>query len=152
MLPVRELELLCDHARRPGVARGIVYRYTGTAEAPIVDAPPPIQRVGYALVEMGDTLWAHRGDDTYARRIDYHGPRCKEGRWHCPRGIGASFTNDQGDGTAEAPWGQTPGRGARGLGEQFFDPATTMKKRLALAPPYSLDYTWNPYVGIAPPS
>ena len=151
LAPIRELELLCDHRRAPAIqARGVVYRFTGAAELPSPSAR--VQTRGYALVEMGTTLWAHRGDPrTCGRRIDYLGERCATPSWHCPHGLGAFLADGSphGDG-AELPWGQTPGKGAAALGEQFFDPALTLGRRLRFAAPYALDYEFNPFLGIGP--
>ena len=40
-------------------------------------------------------------------------------------------------------------------GSAFFDPALTLSRRLRFPPPFSLDYVWNPYLGVgrfrAPP-
>jgi hypothetical protein len=149
MVPVRELELFCDHRRAPQIQeRGVVYRYTGAADAPELVAPPPIQERGYALAEIGTTLWAHQRDPaTFGERMDYRGERCARTGWRCPRAIGQYFAGD-GAGSAEAPWGQTPGRGAHAAGDQFFDPAFTLARRLRIAAPYALDYVFNPYLGI----
>jgi hypothetical protein len=50
--------------------------------------------------------------------------------------------------SAEAPWGQSPGKGVKGLGEAFYDPAFTLSRRLKFAAPYSLSYEYNPYLGV----
>jgi hypothetical protein len=151
--PVRELELVCDHSRAPKLQeRGIVYRYTGEAQVPIIEAPPSTQSCGYALTEIATSLWPRRSEgQTFAQKIDYRGERCDEPSWSCPRGLGKRFTIATDGEGAEAPWAQTPGRGSLMLGEQFFDPAATLARRLTFADAYSLDYAYNPYIGIGEP-
>ena len=45
------------------------------------------------------------------------------------------------------PWEEGSGRGVDGRGLAFLDPAYTFSRRLAFAPPFSVEYLWNPYLG-----
>lgn len=142
-----DLQIECDHERAPHLEqRGVVYRYAGQAMTPVTGVAQQV--VGYDLVEMATSLWAQGASaDAFSRVMTFAGERCGSvPGWTCPRSVGAIFAGQ--GGSAEAPWAQTPGRGVNALGEQFFDPALTMSRRLSFASPVSLDYSWNPYLGI----
>ena len=155
------LSLSCHHAETPHLARrGIVYRFTGHADAPgPIEGPVAIQTVGYALIDLGQTFWPHLREigpqKVFATRMDYRGERC--GEFSCPSGIGAVLASAAGHDSTGMPWEEGSGRGVAHPGDTFFDPAYTLSRRLRFPMPYALDYTFNPYLGIgafdrAPPS
>jgi hypothetical protein len=143
---VPDLQIHCIHAMPPKLSsRGVVYRYTGQAGTP--DPTLATQEVGYELVEISSTWWAHAQDPAvFVRWRDFRGERCGTPGWRCPRHVGRGL-GGIGESVA-SPWGQSPGEGADAVGDTFFDPAFTLAKRLEWEPPYSLDYTFNPYIGI----
>jgi hypothetical protein len=145
---IRELELTCDHGRAPALQRaGVVYRFGGSAEVPTVGAAFQTRR--YALREIRGSLWLHLRDRaTFGDAFDYAGDRCSIAGVRCPHGIGRSFACGAERGDADAPWAQTPGRGGHATGDQFFDPAGTLDRRLKFPRPYALEYSFNPYLGI----
>ena len=97
------------HARRPELEQaGVVYHYTG--QAGTVVAGVDKQYVGYELVELSSTWWAHaRSHQTFSHFRDYHGERCASSGWDCPRDVGGAVAGDA-DACA-TPWSQSPGRG-----------------------------------------
>lgn len=149
---VDTLALQCRHEQTPRIERhGVVYRYTGRAEVP---RSLDDRDVGYALVEVGDSLWGHArdigrdagGGTTFSSAMDFAGARC--GVYPCPRGIGRVLAAAPGHGTTGLPWEERSGRGGTVRGEHFFDPAWTLGRRLRFPAPYSTDYLWNPYLAV----
>ena len=139
------LALRCNHREEPHISRhGVVYRYTGTASVP---RSLDDRDVGYALVEIGDTLWAHARDGgTFTSSMDFDGERCAS--FACPRGIGRQLSARPGHNSTGMPWEEGGGRGVKGRGSAFFDPAFTLAHRLRFPAPFSTDYLFNPYLGI----
>ncbi len=140
--------LRCHHKETPHIEkRGVVYRYAGFAAVP---RSLDDRDVGYALVEIGDTLWQHARAAgphlTFASLIDFHGERCAE--YDCPRGIGGVLAPQAGHDTTGMPWEEGGGRGVKSHGDAFFDPAFTLDKRLRFPHPFSTKYLFNPYLGI----
>jgi hypothetical protein len=142
------LSLSCHHKEAPHIARrGVIYRYRGVAQLPrgLDD-----RDVGYALVEVGDTLWVHARSAgphaTFASLIDFRGERCRE--FECPRGIGGVLAAARGHGSTGMPWEEGGGRGVHARGSAFFDPAFTLARRLRFAAPFSTEYLFNPYLGV----
>jgi len=141
------LALECDHDEAPRVGRGVVYRWKGRAEQP---RSSDDRDVGYALVEIGESLWRHARElgphATFAKTMSFDGDRCR--LFRCPTGIGSVLAAATGHASTGALWEESSGRGVRARGEAFFDPAYTLSRRLRFAAPFSLDYEWNPYLGI----
>jgi hypothetical protein len=142
------LALRCHHREQPHIEkRGVVYRYTGDATAP---RSLDDRSVGYALLEIGDTLWQHARAAgphlTFASLIDFHGERCD--RYDCPRGIGGLLAPARGHGSTGMPWEEGGGRGVKQRGDAFFDPAYTLSRRLRFPAPFATEYVFNPYLGI----
>jgi hypothetical protein len=140
------LSLACHHGETPHFERnGVVYHYTGRAEVP---SSPDDRDVGYALQEIGDTLWAHVHDTgphaTFAAAFDYHGERC--GLFRCPRQIGGELASAEGHSSTGLPWEESSGTSYRG--EHFLDPALTFSRRLRFPAPFSTSYVFNPYLGV----
>jgi hypothetical protein len=140
--------LSCHHREAPHLSRtGVVYRYTGTAEVP---RGPNDRQVGYALVEIGDTMWRHVREvgphATFSDAMDYAGERCH--RFACPRRIGTKLAAARGHSSTGFPWEEGPGRGGRHRGDAFLDPALTLSRRVAFGAPFSTEYVFNPYLGV----
>lgn len=99
------LELECWHKDSPHIEkRGVVYRFRGRAEVPrSIDD----RNVGYQLLEMRDSLWAHARDcgphAVFSSLMDFRGARCGRGLV-CPRGIGAQLSAAPGHASTGAPW------------------------------------------------
>jgi hypothetical protein len=138
------------HKDVPHIAKhGVVYRFRGRAEVPrSIDD----RNVGYQLLELRDSLWAHARDcgphAVFSSLMDFRGARCGAGLT-CPRAIGAQLVAAPGHSSTGAPWEESPGRGCKQRGEAFFDPAYALSRRLRFPAPFSLDYRWNPYLGVA---
>jgi hypothetical protein len=146
--PIDALALRCHHKERPHIAHhGVVYRYKGAAGLP---RSLDDRDVGYALVEIGDTLWQHAHTSgphaTFSSLIDFHGERCD--RYDCPRGIGGLLAPAAGHDSTGMPWEEGGGRGVGSRGDAFLDPAFTLSRRLRFPPPMSTDYVFNPYLGV----
>ena len=137
--------LRCKHREAPHISRrGVIYRYTGT---PAIPRSLDDRDVGYALIEVGETLWAHARDGgTFASSMDFNGERC--GLLKCPHGIGRVLSARPGHGSTGMPWEEGGGRGVKARGSAFFDPALTFARRLRFPAPFSTDYLYNPYLGI----
>jgi hypothetical protein len=145
------LQLTCKHSVAPHVRHGVVYRYTGLASVP---RGSDDRDVGYALVEIEDTLWKHAHEAgphaTFSSLMDFHGERC--GRYLCPRAIGRELAPAKGHGSTGMPWEERPGRGVHARGDHFFDPAFTLARRLRFPGAFSTDYLYNPYLGVGEPA
>jgi hypothetical protein len=104
---------------------------------------------GYKLLPLETTMWAHIHESglgkAFQSLIDFEGERC--GTLSCPKQFGGVFEGNEGTSPGE-PWAQEGGNGVKPVGDQFFDPAYTMSQRLSFLAPFSLDYCWNPFVGI----
>jgi hypothetical protein len=145
------LALECHQDETPHIEqRGVVYRYRGRADVP---RSLDDRDVGYALVDFATSVWPHAHEvgphAVFSSAIDFHGERCSQRAFLCPRAIGGLLAAAVGHGTTGLPWEETPGRGVSSLGESFFDPALALSRRLSFAAPFSLDYSWNPYLGVA---
>ena len=143
------LALTCHHGEVPHIKeRGVVYHFSGTAEVPrSIDD----RNVGYALEEIGDTLWAHAHDKgphaTFASLMSFEGERCGP-LFICPRAFGAVLSSRRGHGSTGMPWEEGSGRGMSRRGEAFFDPAYTLSRRLAFPAPFATNYVYNPYLSV----
>jgi MYXO-CTERM domain-containing protein len=144
-----DLQLSCNHTEAPHIAgTGVVYEPDLPATQPVVVDGQAVH-AGYALVEIYGSFWSRRAEvgpgKTFKELIDFDGARCSV--LACPKQFGGAFMGDDGS-PPGGPWSQEGGAGVSAKGSQFFDPADTMKKRLAFPEPFSLDYCHNPYVGV----
>lgn len=142
------LALYCSHHRTPHLARrGVVYRYAGQAAAP---RSLDDRDVGYALVEIGESWWprATQGgpNATFATIFDFQSARCRT--YLCPSKIGRLIAPSPGRASTGMPWEEGSGRGAKRIGEAFFDPAYVLGQRLRFPAPFSTKYRYNPYLGV----
>ncbi len=142
------LALTCLHHKLPQIDhQGVVYRFRGRANVP---RSLDDRDVGYALVELGDSLWpraqAAAPNAVFATLFDFRGARCS--LFHCPQKIGGLLLGAPGHSSTHATWAESSGRGVEERGEAFFDPAYTFSKRLRIPAPFSLDYLFNPYLGV----
>jgi len=145
-----DLQLSCRHDEAPHVdTTGVIYRPNLPAVMPVV-VDGMVVETGYSLVELSTSLWAHIGEigptAAFGESMDFTGERCADFP-ACPTGIGGKYNGNEGNAPSHA-WGQEGGNGVTARGSQFFDPAYTMSLRLLFPAPFSLDYCWNPYVGI----
>lgn len=144
-----DLSLTCNHGEVPHLERdGVRYSPLLPAAMPVVGAG--VVQAGYRLAELRDAIWPHIHEigpgKAFQSAIDFAGERCAQ--FACPRQFGGAWEGDEGDSPGE-PWAQEGGKGVTAVGDQFFDPAYTMSKRLTFPQPYSLEYCFNPYLGIA---
>ncbi len=145
-----DLALTCDGKTPPHIDKdGVVYSPDLPATMPTVQSGSVM--AGYNLVELAGSVWPHiheiGGGKAFKDAIDYRGERCGMGLPACPTMFGGDWEGDEGASPGE-PWAQPGGSGVSADGDQFFDPAYTMSKRLKFPPPFSLEYCWNPYVGV----
>ena len=97
-----------------------------------------INTTGVYIHEIG-------GNKAFQSAIDFTGERCAS--YTCPTQFGGAWNGDEGTPPGE-PWAQSGGNGVNAVGDQFFDPAYTMSKRLLLPQPFSTSYCYNPYLGV----
>ena len=125
------------------------YYYAGAAQDPNGAAQGAI---GYELLPIETTLWAHRNSigkgQTFGSAYDYVGTRFQLGPvpFHF---AGEKWTYH----VVSVPWSWGDGGwGQLKLGDWFFDPALAFSRRAqGLTTPVSLEYVHNPYVGIFRP-
>ena len=136
---------------------GVTYIYKGVAERPRY---ANARKVGYDLLPIYDYWWqrAHGGDgegrsfDAYHVYEPYGGrPRPPEGR------IAGSFLGRKfGSNKAKPFWGwhdrRTQKKKVLAPGQWGLDPAYGVSQNLRIPGPVSLDYTFNPFLGIGTPS
>ncbi|HZS37897.1 MAG TPA: hypothetical protein VFF06_13765 [Polyangia bacterium] len=145
-----DLQLTCNHSDTPHIdTQGVIYSPDLAAAMPVVVSGSTVN-AGYTLVELLNSVWPHIHDigagKTFQAAIDYNGERCA--MFTCPKQFGGNWEGNEGVSPGE-PWAQVGGNGVSADGDQFFDPAFTMSKRLAFPMPFSLTYCFNPYLGIA---
>lgn len=144
-----DLQLSCKHDEEPHIDQtGIVYSPDFPPAMPLWVSNQAVQ-AGYAMVELYTSMWQHIYEigpgKAFKNAIDYEGERCS--MFECPKQFGGAFQGNQGQ-SPGMPWAQEGGAGVDATGDQFFDPAYTMSKRLSFPQPFSLTYCHNPYLGI----
>ncbi|RME46950.1 MAG: hypothetical protein D6795_14760 [Deltaproteobacteria bacterium] len=122
-------------------ARSIVYFYDGVAGVPTRRS----RRVGYALLPLLTELWPLRANIGEGRTFDrpfLFGQHCL---------VGGNFDGDDYlEDWARPPWSwDEVDDGAVGRGEWFFLPAETVVSHLMLPEPFSLRYTYHPYLSLS---
>jgi len=130
--------------------RGVVYNYRGRAETP---KGPDDRDVGYALIEVTDSrgLWARRCNK---EAFDgYRGYEAPPGRPGVPQellcqGGGIPFSLD-GDTEGES---SRPDAAGVPWGHFSPDPARVVANKWRLPEEFSVDYVYNPFLGIDLPS
>lgn len=145
-----DLSITCNHGDTPHIDQtGVVYSPDLPAKMPVVQDGKVVE-TGYALVDLATSVWPHIKEigkgKTFQNAIDFGGERCS--MFTCPTSFGGNWEGNEGSSPGE-PWAQEGGKGVSANGDQFFDPAYTMSKRLAFPAEFSLEYCSNPYLGIA---
>jgi hypothetical protein len=145
-----DLSLTCNHNDTPHIDQtGVIYSPDIAAAMPTVVSNTTVM-AGYNLVELLGSVWPHIHDigpgKAFQSAINYQGERCA--MFTCPTQFGGNWEGNEGTSPGE-PWAQPGGNGVSADGDQFFDPAYTMSKRLNFPAPFSLNYCYNPYLGIA---
>ncbi len=145
-----DLSLTCNHSDTPHIDQtGVIYSPDLAAAMPMVVSNTTVM-AGYNLVELLTSVWPHIHDigagKAFQSAIDYQGERCA--MFNCPKQFGGNWEGNEGTSPGE-PWAQPGGNGVNADGDQFFDPAYTMSQRLNFPAPFSLNYCYNPYLGIA---
>ncbi|MBN2053669.1 hypothetical protein JW905_02025, partial [bacterium] len=127
---------------------GVIYRYTGAAEQP---SSGNDRDVGYELLDMVSDLWTRRynigNGSTYGSSFTFEGAR-----YSIAGNIGGAFDGDDySDDSAKPPWNwDDPDDGTVYSGDILIDCAYTIDYHLDVPAPFSLAYTYNPYLGIYP--
>jgi hypothetical protein len=147
-----------DEAQRKEAVSGTVnYKYSGTAEDPGNRTEGPI---GYDLVPIYTTMWQHArslSPETFGNKYEYAPVtidvlvRGKATRRQVKLGtLGAAFLGKVGgQNMARPPWGWFDiDEKDRPLGEWFFDPAATVKRKFKAGDGFSLVYVHNPALGV----
>lgn len=136
---------------------GVTYVYKGKAERPKHAAD---RNVGYELLPMYDHWWvrAHQGsgrrDKTFDEyyRYEPYGNRPKPPY----NEIAGSFLGREKSSNKAKPfWGWHDNRSRKkrvvATGQWALDPAYSVSQNLKFPPPFSLNYIFNPYLGIGKP-
>jgi MYXO-CTERM domain-containing protein len=145
-----DLSITCNHGDTPHIDQtGVSYSPDLPATMPTIETGKTV-KAGYALVELRTSIWPHIKEigpgKAFSAAIDFKGERCAT-LPACPIAFGGAWEGNEGSSPGE-PWAQVGGTGVSADGDQFFDPAYTLSKRLTFPAPFSLDYCYNPYVGI----
>ncbi len=136
---------------------GVTYVFKGKAERP---RHPNDRNVGYELLPIYEHWWlrAH-GPSKRSRAFDaYYAYEPQGGRPRPPLAeIAGSFLGRKhGSNKAKPFWGwhdnRTRKRKVLGTGQWGLDPAYAVSKNLHFPGRFSLDYTYNPYLGIGEPA
>lgn len=133
---------------------GVTFIYKGTAERP---KHPNDRKVGYELLPILTHWWARAGDDRNQRMFDEFAPYEPWGgrpKAKYPR-MGMTFYGRKESSNKAKPfWGwhdnRTQKAGVLSAGQWGLDPAyaITQNVRFPSDMKFSLDYTYNPYLGI----
>ncbi len=136
---------------------GVTYVYKGIAERPL---HPDDREVGYELLPIYDHWWmrAHEGPGRDDRTFDAYYAYVPEGdRPRAPyRELAGSFWGrTQSENKAKPFWGWHDNRSrkkdALATGQWGLDPAYGVSQNLRMPQPFSLDYVYNPYLGVGSP-
>ena len=137
---------------------GVTYVYKGKAERP---RHPNDRDVGYELLSIYHEWWLKTGKETGWRQRTFDGYFTYEPFGGRPRAafasIGGAFYGRRfGRNKAKPFWGwhdnRTRKRKVLAVGQWGLDPAYAMSRNLKFPEPYSVDYVFNPYLGIGKPS
>ncbi len=136
---------------------GVTYVYKGKAERPKHAAD---RNVGYELLPMYDHWWvrAHEGSGRQDKTFDEYYRYQPYGNRPKPAfdEIAGSFLGREKSSNKAKPfWGwhdnRTRKRKVVATGQWALDPAYSVSRNLKFPQPFSLDYTFNPYLGIGKP-
>ena len=136
---------------------GVTYVYKGVSERP---AHPDSREVGYDLLPIYDQWWlrAHEGngpaDGTFDAYYTYL-PAGNRPRTNYQQIAGSFLGRTQSQNKAKPFWGWHDNRSRKkkvvATGQWGLDPAYAVSKNLKIPGPFSLDYVYNPYLGIGEP-
>ncbi len=136
---------------------GVTYVYQGVAERPRHGND---RKVGYELLSIYDHWWsrAHEGRGRQDRTFDgYYAYQPYGGRPRSPYPeLAGSFLGRKfGSNKAKPFWGwhdrRTRKKKVLATGQWALDPAYAVSRDLKIPGPFSLDYVFNPYLGIGKP-
>ncbi len=137
---------------------GVTYVYKGVAERP---RQPDDRNVGYQLLSIYDQWWlrANDGRGREDRTFDAYYVYVPDGnrpRTTYQEIAGSFFGRTESENKAKPFWGwhdnRTRKKGALATGQWGLDPAYGVSRNLRMPQPFSLDYTYNPYLGIGTPT
>ena len=135
-------------------ATGVTYVYKGVAERP---KHPNDRKVGYELLPIYDHWWkrAHEGSGKKDRTFDAYyryEPYGNRPRPRYPKIAGAFYGRAESSNKAKPFWGwhdvRTRKRKVLATGQWGLDPAYGVSRNLRMPEPFSLNYTFNPYLAI----
>lgn len=136
------------------VGTGVTYVYKGVAERP---KHPDDRNVGYQLLPIYDHWWvrAHEGNGKKDRTFDAYYRYQPHGNRPQPRHAeiaGSFYGREHGSNKAKPFWGwhdnRTRKKKALATGQWGLDPAYGVSQNLRMPQPFSLNYRFNPYLGI----
>jgi len=137
---------------------GVTYVYKGIAERP---KHANDRNVGYNLLPIYDHWWlpAHKGNGKKDLTFDaYYRYEPLGGRPRAPYGelAGSFYGRAKSINKAKPFWGwhdkRTRKKNVLATGQWGLDPAYGVSQNLSMPQPFSLTYTFNPYLGIGRPS
>ncbi len=140
------------------IGTGVTYVYHGRAEQPVY---ANARNVGYDLLPIYEQWWlpAHDGRGLRDQAFDafyVYQPYGTRPPAKYPRLAGAFLGRKNGSNKAKPFWGwhdnRTQKRKVVATGQWGLDPAYAVSENLAMPAPFSLDYVFNPYLGIGDPS
>jgi hypothetical protein len=135
---------------------GVTYIYKGIAERP---QHANHRQVGYELLSIYDQWWLRAQQGRSSRAFDAYyayqpyGDRPRPAQAEI---AGAFRGRKHGSNKAKPFWGwhdrRTRKKKVLAVGQWGLDPAYGVSRNLTLPEPFSLDYAFNPYLGIGTPS
>jgi hypothetical protein len=136
---------------------GVTYVYKGQAESP---AHPDAREVGYQLLPIYHHWWLRaqdgsgREDRTFDAYYTYI-PAGNRPRSKYQQLAGSFYGRAQSENKAKPFWGWHDNRSRKknavATGQWGLDPAYSVSQNLRIPGPFSLDYIYNPYLGIGTP-
>ena len=136
------------------VGTGVTYVYKGVAERP---KHPDDRDVGYQLLPIYDHWWvrAHERDGKKERTFDAYYAYQPYGNRPRPKFkeiAGSFYGREHGKNKAKPFWGwhdnRTRKKKVLATGQWGLDPAYGVSRNLRMPSPFSLNYRFNPYLGI----
>lgn len=137
---------------------GVTYIYKGVAERPKHGND---RNVGYNLLPIYDHWWlrAHQGNGKKDRTFDAYfryEPFGNRPRAPYPEIAGSFYGRSESENKAKPFWGWHDNRTLKkkvlATGQWGLDPAYGVSQNLSMPRPFSLRYTFNPYLGIGRPT
>ena len=136
------------------IGTGVTYVYKGVAERP---KHPDSREVGYELLPIYDHWWSRAREQSPSAKTMFDSYYSYQPYGNRPRPAerrisGAFLGRKHGRNKAKPFWGwhdsRTRKKKVLATGQWGLDPAYGVSRNLRMPSPFSLDYTFNPYLGI----